>query len=787
MRRYNILKKINFPLIIGLCIVLLLGAVSLYPERFATSDPYAKETLQYERDSGKFLVPPVPPGEDYVWGTDEKGRDLRSLIIYGCRATLTMALSVAFGRLLISLPLAMAAAYKIKFSSWIINVFNKIFSAFPMVALILILSSTSLFTDLFSNPMTVATFLMTVFGWSKLAKLLTKAIEEVLSEDFIEGEIAIGKTKLDIVLQNVIPHIIPSVVVLFFLEAAVVLLLLSQVGVLGLVLSSGYVNEVSGNLNVPYEFDWASLLVFSHFLFSTFKTWLIFYPAAAFSVSIIGFNMLGEGIRIELDKRDSRIISTIKRVPGYLSPLRLIYELKNFKSNRKSIYRKLLIIFAILLIVFFPQPRSNNGFNSVEAFAAVNDIGNNQFKYREYKVGRNVIAMNYIAEKLDEYGIQPFDNKYIHEMVVEEIPEIAKTNISYVINNKEAEQLIYSQDYILAEPVAAEGTFELEQISFNKLKEFSWLYSATGKYDDKVIIIDVRGMEYRQLNSIINDVRNFIKPKGVIFIEDWNSDEGRGNRTIYVNEMESFFTILIAADKGELLLNQKEIDISVEFDIEIIKNVLRGNVMGVIPGKDPVLKNDIILIGSNINNVTDSMGKGTYEALKTGGIAIQLQLAKMLGEAAVSPDRTVIFAFWDESNRFNKGASIFSDRYIDRSKNDIFYIDIGNLKGDKLIIDSSGIKPKNKKGQSYVRDLKASLKNNDIDAVFRSINNNAIGTFISSKQEVLAFDSGNLKYVVNTKEKLKDDVVARVDLIRFHKIGQMIIDTVFDIIYDERE
>ncbi|MDF2592088.1 MAG: binding-protein-dependent transport system inner rane component [Clostridia bacterium] len=787
MRKFSLLRKVNFPLIIGLCIVLLLGLVSLYPERFATSDPYGKETLQYEKDGGKFLVPPVPPGEDYVWGTDEKGRDLRSLIIYGCSATMTMALGVAFGRLLIALPLAMAAAYKNKFSTWLIHLFNITFSAFPMVMLILILSAISLFTDLFSNPMASATFIMTIFGWSKLAKLLTKNIEDVLNEEFIEGEIAIGKTKFEIVIQNVVPHIIPSLVVLFFLEIGVVLLLLSQVGVLGLVLSSGYVNEGTGSLNVPYEFDWASLLVFSNYLFSTFKTWLIFYPAAAFSVSIIGFNMLGEGLRIEFDKRDSRIISFIKRIPGHLSPLKLIYELKNFNLYRRSIYCKLLTIFTILLIIFFPQPQSPNSFNSAEAFAAINDFGGSQFKYREYKVGRNVIAMNYIAEKLEAYGIQPFDNKYIHEMIVEEIPEIANTDMNYRIGNKEEQQLIYSQDYILAEPTGAEGTYELEEINFSKLKEFSWLYNASGKYENKVIILDIRGMEYRQINSIINDVRNFIKPKGVIFIEDWNSTEGRGNRTIYVNGMESFFTVLIAADKGELLLDQKEVSISVKFDIEVIKNVLRANVMGVIPGKDPLYKDDIILIGTNINNITDNMGKGTLDALKASGTAIQLELAKMLGGESVKPDRTVIFAFWDESNRFNKGAGIFSDRYIDRSKNDIFYIDIGNLTGDKLIIDSSGIKPKNKKGQSYVRDLKASLKSNDIAAVFRSINNSAIGTFISSKQEVLAFDSGNLKYVEVTKAKRKGEVITREDLIKFHKIGQMIIDTVFDIIYDERK
>ncbi|MDF2533601.1 MAG: hypothetical protein K0Q65_3182 [Clostridia bacterium] len=395
--------------------------------------------------------------------------------------------------------------------------------------------------------------------------------------------------------------------------------------------------------------------------------------------------------------------------------------------------------------------------------------------------------MNYIAEKLDEYGIQPYDNKYIHEMLIEEIPEVAKADISYMTENKTVQQLVYPQDYILSEPIEAEGTYQIESIETSKLKDFTWLFEVSEKYNDKVVIFDVRGMNYREVNSIINDIKNFLKPKGVIFIEDWQSAEGRGNRTILTNGMENIFVILMAADKGEEILKQKEAYITVDTKVEIIKNVISANVMGVIPGKDEVLKDDIILIGSSLNNITDNMGKGTYDALRTGGIAIQLQLAKMLGEASVKPDRTVIFAFWDETKRFNKGASVFSDTYIDRSKNDIFYIDIGKLEGDKLIIDSSGIKPKNKKGQSYVRDLKASLKGNEIAAVFRSINNSAISTFISSKQEVLAFNSGNLKYVVKTKKNKNIESISREDIIKFHKIGQMIIDTVFDIIYDERK
>lgn len=786
MRRPNILNRINFPLIMGLCIILLIAAVSFYPEQFATSDPYAKETLQYEKGSGKILVPPVPPGEEYKWGTDEKGRDLRSLIAYGCRATMFMALGVAFVRLIIALPLAIAAAYKSKAAYGIIKFFNITFNAFPLILIILLLSRIDLFNDLFSNPMSAAAFIMSIFGWSKLAKLLANTAEDVLAQDFIEGEIAIGKTKLDIAIQNVIPHIIPSIVVFFCLEVAVVLLLLAQVGVLGLVLSGGLVDAQYGNLRVPYEFDWASLLVFSHELFNTSKMWLITYPAGAFALSIIGFNLLGEGIRIEFEKRNSRIITSIKRIPGFLSPFRLIYELRDIKLYKKSVYSKLGIIILVLAIALFPKPQSEHSFDSVTAFETVQDIGSSEFKYREYKVGRNVIAFNYLTDKLKQYGIQPFDDKYVHEMLTQDNPEIVGSEITINSKKGDSTKLSYSKDYILAETVEANGSFELVKLDRTIFKDYGSISRLSERYRDNILLIDIRGMEYNELKYITSDIKNLLKPKGIILVEDWSSAEGRGNRTIYVRDMGDIFTILISGDKGEELLKQKDITISVKTDIEIVKQILYANVMGIIPGKDEVLKNDIIIIGSSINSITESMGKGNYQALNTGGLAIELELARMLSQAQEAPDRTVIFAFWDESNRFNKGAKIFSNKYIDRSQNNVFYVDIGGLEDDVLIIDSSGIKPKNKKGQSYVRSLKSNLDNNNIEAVFRSISNSSIDSFSSSKQEILAFDSANPVYVEETKKGQKSAELTREDLIRFHDIGQMIVDTVFDIIYDKR-
>ncbi|MGE5631485.1 MAG: hypothetical protein ACM3TR_10360 [Caulobacteraceae bacterium] len=118
---------------------------------------------------------------------------MRSLAFYGCKLTLFTAFFVAIGRLLISLPLAILAGYKNRFSIWIIKQFNILFSAFPLIVVTLLLTRIKLVADLFKEPTVIVSYVLIIFGWSKLANLLKEKVEEILNEDFIEGEIAIGK------------------------------------------------------------------------------------------------------------------------------------------------------------------------------------------------------------------------------------------------------------------------------------------------------------------------------------------------------------------------------------------------------------------------------------------------------------------------------------------------------------------------------------------------------------------------------------------------------------------
>ncbi len=92
-------RKINMPLVLGGLILLMLLSVILVPSFYTKYNPYATETLKsYQDDSGnfKFMTPPFAPDERHKLGTDEMGRDLVSLIVYGARLTIGISLMVVF-------------------------------------------------------------------------------------------------------------------------------------------------------------------------------------------------------------------------------------------------------------------------------------------------------------------------------------------------------------------------------------------------------------------------------------------------------------------------------------------------------------------------------------------------------------------------------------------------------------------------------------------------------------------------------------------------------------------
>lgn len=320
------MKNINYPLLLGGLIVLLLAIVSFYPESFTSKDPLFEEPpkyIEYEGDGElveEFAHNPMRPNNDNIWGTDDAGRDLYSRLIYGTRNTMKLILLISLFRMLVALPLGLAAGIGIKFISKIIEIFNTFFTAIPILIFSYIILNMTYFNHLEMDKAIVAfTIVLTLVGWSKLAGQIEDNVKRVMSEDFIEGELAIGKTKLQIAYQNIIPHIIPSSVSLFFKEMGMALFLIAQLAVLYVFV--GVVREIQAlafraNYDMVLEPEWGGSLSRIVQNIGRFERtyWLSLYPVLAFTIGVLGLNLFGEGLRIEFSKRNSRIISFIKTI-----------------------------------------------------------------------------------------------------------------------------------------------------------------------------------------------------------------------------------------------------------------------------------------------------------------------------------------------------------------------------------------------------------------------------------------------------------------------------------------
>lgn len=775
------MKKINMPLLIGSIILIFIFGMCLYPEYFSEADPYGRERTQYVYENGNstLIIPPIPPNDEYPLGTDHRGRDLKSLIIYGSKLTIFSSLTVAIIRLIIALPLSIAAAYKVKFTNGFINFFNTMFSAFPLIIAVIVLSKIALFQDIFEDATYVNIFLLSALGWSRLAHMLKAKIDEILIQDFIEGEIAIGKNKLEITVQNILPHLIPSMIVLFCLETAMVLLSLSQLGVFGLLLSGGY-ESPSGEIRVPIEFDWSSMLSLSKYFYRGDYSYLAIYPAIAFALSIIGFNTLGEGLKIEFEKENSRVITLIRAIPSFLSPFRFIHEIKNYKNYKKSLLYKAGFYGLVLMIIFYPKYESSYGFNENNALKIAEELTDDRFQGRLTGFqDEDYNPSQYIAGKLKEYGVKAYEGDYILENVIQEVFNIKYAELSMIDTRTSSEkQLKFREDYLITSSFNYDGMLDVEVIETDR-KAWREIIIEPDYYREKALVIDARTMRNYDFTSLNGYINNFVKPKAVIYIEQWEPKEERYKNDIINKYLEDTVTISLSSEAGDELLRMGKCKLRISVNTEKMNDVIGRSVMAYIPGTDKTRKNDFVIIGSNLDGIGYDLDEKYPSAGRASSAAISLEIARTMTQSGVKPDRDIIFVFWDGNMTDDRGSKSFFYKYLINSNYNIFYIDLMNLgykDSDKLMIDNSKVFPKSKEEQDFIKLLKKNAKRNDLDLVYGTLYSPAAIDFTSSDSQPLLIDSFISDEIAFTPK----DTIEKIDTHRLKQVGQMLLDTLID-------
>ncbi len=272
-RRFRALRRMN--LILGALIILVLVGVAIV-SLFWTPVPPAKMQILHK------LQPPFAFG---LLGTDQIGRDVLSMLMAGCWNSLSISLSsVAIGGTIGTIIGVSAAAQRGLFEALVMRACDVIFALPPILSAMIL--GAFLGTGRSTAIIAIAVFMVPVFARVALGSAL-----QAWSRDYVLAARAIGNTQLSITRRHVLPNIMGSIIVQAAIQLGLAILTEAGLAFLGLSVP-------------PPAPTWGRMLADAQTYFHA-APWLALLPGLAIALCVLGFNLLGDGLRDLLDPREA--------------------------------------------------------------------------------------------------------------------------------------------------------------------------------------------------------------------------------------------------------------------------------------------------------------------------------------------------------------------------------------------------------------------------------------------------------------------------------------------------
>ncbi|MBS4534842.1 ABC transporter permease subunit, partial [Clostridium sp. D2Q-14] len=792
------LKRLNLPLIIGLIIVLIVIFVSIYGEQLINLDPFSTYFGLPSFQNGTLEVdnPSHEPNDLNIWGTDVLGRDVFSRIIYGAKLTIQLGVMIALFRLLVALPFSFFAGFGGKISSKIIDIFNTIFSAIPALIVSFIFLSFDDIKEMEIESAFIAyVIVLTFVGWARISTILRDRIENILSQDFIKGEIAIGKNKLQIAIENVLPHLFATIVIYYFIEISRVLLILGELGVLEVYigrnkLNLGTLGQLGIDVEPSYYPEWGSMLSSSRYAITTWKPWMVIYPALSLFISILGFNFLGEGLKIELNKRNSKLITFIKHIPYHLSPITYIYQVKNIKRYKKSILIKTALVLGIIIYFIIPFPKSKINVNGEELYSHIEELSKNKYGGRELASEGKENTSKYILAQLEDSGIEPlFGNSYVNESSIKvDIKNVRESEL-YIKGDDENIHFQFQEDYNIFNVAlnrtsedTYSGKLSRKILSFdNYIKEN---YDRSERY---FIVVEQRDnysddmtMKLTQTPSIdglfFAESNDYIKAEFPIEIGDsLDKLENPMNQT-------GIMSIYVTPEVAEILKTHEGKEFVYYNNLEYVDKTVIKNIGGVIRGRDSTKPPMILTCDYDYRGQIN--GPNDNGILYNGSsIAANLEIIDTLKENNYVPERDIYFMFFDGStSNDKKGMDAFrkTDIYKDLSENHFIIClnHLGYKDSDTLYLDTSLLNSTHKNHYNFTKLITKRAKELDINTKRDKVAFAEDGINTMHIQGSSGISIGSANDVIRDEVEFLEQNIDSIDKEKLRQQVQLIIDSI---------
>ncbi len=269
---WDILRK-NRLAMICLFIVAALIVIALFAPLIAPRDPdlqIIKEKLQ-------------KPGPMHWLGTDEFGRDILSRIIYGCRISLSVGVISQLIGTVIGFSMGVCAGYFGKKTDAVISFIIQVFSSFPFllfaIAIMFVLGPGL-------NNLYIALGLL---SWTPTARLIRGDVLRLKNSEYIQACIIGGGSNLRIILTHLLPNCFYTLIVT------------STLGIPGAILSEASMSFLGLGVQPPMA-SWGSMISNAQAYIRS-STYYSIAPGIAIIITVMAFNLLGDGLRDALDPK----------------------------------------------------------------------------------------------------------------------------------------------------------------------------------------------------------------------------------------------------------------------------------------------------------------------------------------------------------------------------------------------------------------------------------------------------------------------------------------------------
>jgi len=259
---------------IGLIMVILVGVVTILASQLAPYEPNAF------RIKDRF-TPPLQPG--HILGTDEMGRDMVSRLLYAGRISLVVGMVAMLVTVLIGSAIGSVSGYYGGAVDSVLMRFTDTLLAFPTVFLLLVLAA-------FIRPSVVSiAVIIGATAWMEVARIVRGLVMSLREQDFITAARCVGVQDVRIIFRHLMPNTISPILVAATMNVAYA------------VLMESYISYVGYGIQPPAA-SWGNMLNNAQAYFDT-APWLAILPGLMITLTVMGFNFVGDGLRDSLDPR----------------------------------------------------------------------------------------------------------------------------------------------------------------------------------------------------------------------------------------------------------------------------------------------------------------------------------------------------------------------------------------------------------------------------------------------------------------------------------------------------